>query len=41
MNATFNPYDPESKYNEEDYLSGLDNLEIDMQMKNIPIKLWT
>ena len=41
MALEFNPYDPNSKYNEEDYLTGLDHLEIDMQMSNIPIKLWT
>ena len=41
MALEFNPYDPNSKYNEEDHLTGLDHLEIDMQMSNIPIKLWT
>ena len=41
MEANFNPYNPNSKYNEEYYLDGLDHLEVDMQMKNIPIKLWT
>ena len=41
MEPNFNPYNPNSKYNEAYYLDGLDNLEVDMQMKNIPIKLWT
>lgn len=41
MVADFDPHDPNSKYNEEDYLGGLDELDVDMQMSNRPIKSWT
>lgn len=41
MAADFDPHDPNSKYNEEDYLGGLDQLDVDMQMSNILIKSWT
>lgn len=41
MDVNFDPHNPNSKYNEEDYLGGLDQLDVDMQMSNIPIKLWT
>jgi hypothetical protein len=36
----FDPFDPDSKYNEIHYLSGLNSLTIDMQMKNMPLKVW-
>ena len=32
MRVDFDPYDPGSKYNEEDYLVGLDDLAVDMRM---------
>ena len=38
--ADFDPFDPLSKYNEQHYLSGLENLKIDMQMSSIQIKTW-
>lgn len=41
MRVDFDPYDPNSKYNEENYLIGLDDIQIDMRMSAVPIKLWT
>lgn len=41
MAVDFDPHNPNSKYNEADYLGGLEQLDVDMQMSNISIKLWT
>ena len=41
LDKNFNPHNPNQKYNEENYMNILDNLSVEMDMKNVPIKLWT
>jgi len=37
LEKDFDPFDPYSKYNEQEYLNGLDFTRIDMQMSNMSI----
>ena len=41
LQADFDPFDPYCKYNQKHYMDKMDNLDLNMQVSKIPIKLWT
>ena len=41
MKEDFDPYDPYCKYNQKHYMDKMDNLDLNMQVSKIPIRLWT